>query len=453
MTTEKFCDYINKNIGIRAAYCYYNLNDVLFEEYEKCLFRKRQEFSIIDKAPDGTLYERVFSCINYKRYGFLWQEIMAVSEKHGVFSRNCFYTSYGLNSELHVYGFQNENYPGSYWIKSIPFEDYMGISEINPEKVYSTDLFTLDDIIKLDPTLKYCAYHSNYNIRAADYIRLYRLYPIAEMLMKLNLTQMITEKALAIITGNKHLQKWIYRNSEKINKMAFTTAYNAYKKDADPQEYANALYQRAKIGRFLAFGDKALYKKVLRYTTRESMYSYIHNKKTVNVAAYCDYLQAVDWLQLDLSDTKVLFPRCFRKLHDDYTAQYSAHTNKELNGKMLASAEKYLFLEWSDGIYKTICAKSKDELIKEGSTLHHCVGRMDYDKRQASEESIICFLRRCDNAGEPYVTVEVGIYGGRPEVRQCYGDKDAVIHDVDDFVKRWMKHTRKVFLKTKKQVA
>ncbi len=454
MTQNEFADFINKNMDVLPEKNNQSLDEILYWNYKKCSFRKRQEYSLIDRAPDGSLFERIFSCIEYKREGFKWQEIMAISEKYGTFSRNCFYTSYGLQSGVHVYGFRGEEYKGNCvegYVDPIAYQDFMEESDIEPEKVYSTDLFTINDMIGLDNSLKYCAWHNNFNIRASAYIRIYRLYPIAEMLMKLNLTKMITEKALKVITGNKKLQKWIYHNAGKLKYTAFNTAYNAFKKNADPAEYKELLRSRSKLGRSLSFTDKKLYKQVLKYTTREAMYEYI-TKKNVNASSYCDYLKAADWLKLDFSDTKILFPRCFRKLHDNYTKQYAAHKNAELDGKMSAVAQRYNFLEWTDGTYKTVCAKTKQELITEGSTLAHCVGRMDYDRRQADGISIICFLRRCDKTDVPYVTVEVGL-SGTLEVRQCYGYQDSVVHDVDDFVKRWMKHARAAFTKVKRQAA
>jgi hypothetical protein len=451
MNSTEFLDFVNQNMRNIN-----NIEDELYYRYNKCSFRKRQEFSVIDKDSDGSLYERIFSCIDYKRDGFKFQEIMAISEKHLPLSRNCFYTYYGFQNGLHVYGFRGENYRGSSsgygYIDPVEYCDFMEESDIEAKKVYSIDMFTIDDIITLDSSLKYCAYHENFDIRAAEYIRLYRLYPIAEMLMKLNLTQMITEKALAIITGNRQLQKWIYHNSTELKRIAFATAYNAYKKKANPKKYAKAISERAKIGRTLSFSDKTLYKKLLRYTTREAVYKYITTKKNVNSASYCDYLKAADWLKLDFSNTKVLFPRCFKKVHDDYTKQYSAHLNEALNEKMAAVADMYSFLEWTDGTYRTICARTKQELIDEGSALDHCVGCMGYDKKQAEGKSVIVFLRQCSNTTNPYVTVEVKITG-RPDVQQCYGLKDRKVPEVDDFVKRWMKHTCAAYNKSKKKVA
>lgn len=37
-------------------------------------------------------------------------------------------------------------------------------------------------------------------------------------------------------------------------------------------------------------------------------------------------MTACDWLHLDFADTKVLFPKDFQTMHDDYTAQYAEYT-------------------------------------------------------------------------------------------------------------------------------
>lgn len=108
--------------------------------------------------------------------------------------------------------------------------------------------------------------------------------------------------------------------------------------------------------------------------------------------------------------------------------------------RMKDMADRFSFLSdfRADGYYVFV-ATSKDELIDEGFALHHCVGRMDYDKRQADGQSVICFLRRESAPDVPYVTVEVKV-SDRLSVSQCYGDRDRVIPEVDGFVKGWMKY-------------
>lgn len=59
-----------------------------------------------------------------------------------------------------------------------------------------------------------------------------------------------------------------------------------------------------------------------------------------------------------------------------------------------------------------IVAKSKYDLINEGEKLHHCVGKMDYDKRQAEGQSIICFIRKNDDKEIRKMDVKIKVFEG-----------------------------------------
>ena len=86
-------------------------------------------------------------------------------------------------------------------------------------------------------------------------------------------------------------------------------------------------------------------------------------------------------------------------------------------------AKKYLPLErMKDEDYIIIIAKTPNQLVKEGSTLHHCVGRMNYDQRFIREESLIFFVRNEQTPEIPFVTIEYSLKTRK--VLQCYGDHD-----------------------------
>lgn len=145
-------------------------------------------------------------------------------------------------------------------------------------------------------------------------------------------------------------------------------------------------------------------------------------------------------------------------MHDDYTAQYAEYTKDvemkkhlQLSKKMLDTAKKFSFLgAFKDDLYSVFVARSKGDLISEGEKLHHCVGRMDYDKRQADGTSVICFIRKNGELETPFVTAEIKIGDSRLSVNQCYGDKDSVVHEVDEFVDSWMRFANREYRKIKK---
>lgn len=431
------------------------LEDVLREKMGTENFHANLSyFSWLDYDTEIGIIEEVYGA-KWNKKGFNIQKLFVIpaDKKYCPLSKNCYYETGGCGAGFHSYGYDGKD--GRYYGYMNGFK----FSEIETERVSRKELFDLDRILWLDSSLKYCAYKSGNGIYAIDYIGLYKKYPICEMLMKLGIKRMWSEKALDFITKNKDFQKWLFKNADKVSDMAFQTARNAFKKNAsgDPQDYLRSLKYRIQCGKDVRFTNEAVYKKALKYATQEKLSDYI---KDNNIASesYGDYLTACDWLHLDFADTKVLFPKDFKTMHDDYTAQYAEYTRiekekeykkkyAELTEKMKQQAEKFAFLSsFKDSSYCVIVAKSKFDLINEGEKLHHCVGRMDYDKRQAEGQSIICFIRKNDNIETPFATAEIKI-GNSLTVNQCYGDRDRTVPEVQDFVSAWIKYSNKQYKK------
>lgn len=385
------------------------------------------------------------------------QKLMAVPEREDVapLIRNCWYGT-GMAAGLHSYGYTKQDCK---WYGYDKWFDFMD-ERFPVEKCWSYELFGLERLVELDESLKWCAYDSwNFNGSCIQYIRLYRKHPqTVEMLMKARIPRMLTEKAVAKISEDRRFAYWLMKNRDNVRHMAYKTAHDAYRKNpnGDPWDYQRSLEYRMQCGRESAFRNKEVYRKALKFATQERIAEYI--RANTNRESYGDYLVACDWLRLDLSDTKVLFPHDFRAMHDLYTEQYAQHIREEMAEderlkaegalmerimtakRMKDVADRFSFLSdfKADG-YCILVASSKDELIDEGFALHHCVGRMDYDRRQADGNSVICFLRRESAPDVPYVTVEVKV-SDRLSVNQCYGDRDRVVPDVQGFVKDWMKY-------------
>ena len=404
-------------------------------------------FSWLDFDSKIGIIEEVFGA-KWNKKGFAVQKLFVIpADKHQcALSKNCFYITGGCGSGFHSYGYDHKDSRWYYYQSEYDF------TAIETERVNRKELFDLSRILWLDDSLKYCAYKSGNGIYAIDYIGLYRKYPICEMLMKLGIKRMWSEKALSFITENKDFQKWLFKNADKVSDMAFQTAKNAFKKNpnGNPADYQSSLKCRIEAGKEASFDNKAVYKKALKYATQERISQYIR-EKDISKQSYGDYLTACDWLRLDFSDTKVMFPNDFESMHDNYTAQYAEYNRQEeekrvkkefaeLSEKMLATAEKFSFLgDFKDDLFSVVVAKSKLDLINEGEKLHHCVGRMDYDQRQADGKSVICFIRKNTELEKPFVTAEIKIGEAKLSVSQCYGERDTVVHDVDGFVNKWLK--------------
>lgn len=438
MNKRQFIKYINSlpDASWKIGYELYTRSRTIY----KSLFESNEETGI---------YERVFACRNTKRYGFQVQEVMLVSEKYGTFYKNCYFIDCGMSYGLHAYGWDGNDCYAYY--TTFSYMDKFEEAEFDEARVYRSQYIDMNNIVRLDSSLKYCAFEKNFDIGAIDYFRLYRKYPVCEMLMKMHIYRMFNERALEVISSDKLLQRWIYRNSAQLHDMAFQTAYNAYRKNKEPKKYATSISNKIHIGKLLRYySDKEAFKKLLEVQSADKLTQYMQEQH-IEYGPYIDYISACIFLHLDLSLAKVAFPKNFAKMHDDYTGQQNAELNKKVNAEMKITAEKYTCLEYCDDKYKVVVAKNKKELITEGEKLHHCVGRMGYDQKQASGNTVICFVRKRSSPNTPYVTVEVDCK--TLKVLQCYGDHDNVVHKVDDFVKDWIQNAKAVNKKLQRKVA
>lgn len=444
----------------------FSFREVVDEEYDFNITGRQCCFALMEKDPYAGLCEVVYAIHYNKRSGRNeFQKIMVIPERRSVpLIRNCYYRWGGMAQGFYVYGFDGKGRRCSdFDFAYSPDFDFMD-EDFPLERIYYNESYIDARVLaELDPSLQYCAYDGESGVKVVDYIRLYRKHPkVCEMLMKYKLYRFINEKAIEMLESNLAFLRWVARNAREISSshMAPRTAFNAYKKNpsGDPSDYAHSLACRCAVGREIAFSNKEVYHKALKYATQERILRY-QEEQNISSQSYGDYLIACDWLRLDFSDTKVLFPHNFREMHDNYTTQYfewvsNQEKNKAkkeaatLNLRMASMAKKFAFLgDFSlDGIC-VVVAKSKMELIDEGAALHHCVGKMGYDKRQARGESIICFIRKTDEPFTPYVTAEVKVTAQQLRIVQCYGDRDKQVPELAGFTAAWMKAVNKEYRK------
>lgn len=422
-------------------------------------------YSVLKEDRICGLYEVVYAAKLSRGYPVVQiQEILVFpgqDKKLPSLSKNCYYNMGGMAAGLHVYGWDRKGIKASWYHGAMEYSsDTLYESDITSSMIHRLELFTLEDIIAMDPALKYCAYVPNNGyIRLPEYIDVYRKHSIAEMFMKLGLYWMISSKNLEKIKGNRTFLKWLFKWQKSIQKkrISFTHAYNSFKKnpECDPADYCSSLKYRIECGKKLAQGNRKIYSEVIRYTTQEKLVGWLDDNR-IGSATYLDYIEAALWLKLDLSDTKNLFPRNFNELHDEYCGQYARYKEEErikavqveaekernrqklLCDMMRKTAERAEFLQMELNGYCVMVAKDKGDLIEEGAAMENCVGKMSYDRRQADGESVICFIRRIEDPGTSYITAEVQLKGGL-KIKQFYGRKNKVVPEMEWFKEEWMK--------------
>lgn len=411
------------------------------------------------------LYEVVYG-VNKTTRGIRYQRLLMIPEEGQLLLRNCYF-GWGMSSGFHSYGYDKKDKKFSYGevlYYSDEFDE--AVSDFPISKVYRELLTTQEEITKLDSSLRYACYTYNCSVEPIEYFRIYKAFPKqAEMLMKFRLYRMISKNNCDRLSREPRFHKWLERHHQNLWGVAFQTAFNSWKKNPEcsVRDYETSLSYRIMCGKEVSQRNKPVYEKALKHTTQERLYEW-QKENHIKSASYMDYLVACDWLKLDFSDTKVLFPRNFQEVHDNYTAQYgewkreqdrieeeriraerekrNAEEMRTLGERLRATSDKFSFLSYGNGGYLVLVAKSKQDLIDEGSALGHCVGRMDYDKRMANGKEVICFIRKKEEPSKPFVTAQV-IVGDSLRVNQCYGYKDSIVPEVNEFKEQWMQYANK----------
>ena len=277
------------------------------------------------------------------------------------------------------------------------------------------ETFDIDDIIALDDSLKYCAYNKTM-CNVIFYITKYRKCPKLEMLSKLDFSRLDENEEILKQLEDKHFCKWLFNQSAKMTQYErrYTAGRDvllAYKRNIDILElqHENAIRSRYREIWSIAKLDKD---RTIKYLL----------KNDISVSSYIDLIRAVKFLKLDLTDTKNIYPKDFKYWHDYYVKLYGASLNAETDNKISAVAKKYESLLKPLPKLTLLMPTKTDDFIKEGDSLHHCVGRMGYNTKMANDETIIIFVRKSEKVEKPYVTMEYDPHSKK--IKQLYAEFD-----------------------------
>ena len=304
-------------------------------------------------------------------------------------------------------------------------------------------------ILEHFPEYKFSAIDRFTGIDVFKYLRLYEQYPQIEYLTKLGLHNIAMSTQILRLCGkDKNFRKWIAKNRQDIvlSDYYVSSIIKAYKTGKSIYEINNFAKRKIKFDHADRMDNvKALVKKEVG-----KFLDYIEKQNT-NFYSYRDYLDACQYLGLDMDEEKNRYPHDFKRWHDIRIDEYRSakalkdeQERKEFYDKFAAVATKYLELEYDkQSAYIAIIAQKPSDLVHEGELLHHCVGRMGYDQKFAREESLIFFIRTKEEPEKPLVTVEYSLKNKK--VLQCYGDHDSKPDDgVMEFVnKKWLPYANR----------
>lgn len=398
----------------------------------KLPLKKSTEQYILEHAPEkgtecysiiqnykGKILERVFAVRIFRKKP-QYQEVIRRIEGNGlVLSRNMYFT----NCSGYVIVWSNSK-PSGYYFNMECFNEWYAYDQCYFHK-YSVNLYTLKDLIELDPSLKYCAWngeHNNQNL--IDYVTIYRKYPEIEMLSKLGLDRLIYNQNVLNKLKDKKFQKYLCKCGGNHNTTGKDILYGfnhnmtleqALKRQAENIKKKRIDKQAAEILEKYPQLDKERLKKYLSKYFEQKGYF-------ISIRSYLDMLEAEIYLHLDITEEKNAFPHDFEYWHNHYTNQLKLSKNKLIDEGIAAQTVKYQKLEKEVEDLKLILATSTEDLINEGQALEHCVGRMSYNEKMAKGESLILFVRKKEDKETPFVTMEYD--PNKKKILQLYGFKD-----------------------------
>ena len=332
--------------------------------------------------------------------------------------------SYFAPEDFNVWGYENKA---------------MGITShlLNPEKIFEVDKY------------EHCGYSRQQDL--LEYIRLYEKYPEVEYFGKLGL-----KASTALINKCKkdhQFIRFLRDNVEDANRYGTQATIFAYgnKIDIKTAYYALAIKRRAEK-------ETAFVKGSGTKVDRVRLYNYIVDNE-IGFYNYRDYWNAMRNIGLDLNDTKNIFPRDFKRMHDLRIEQYRAmqakadkEERKKLNKRIAEAAELFAAYAIQRGEYSVIFPHTTRDFKREGNELDHCVGKMGYEKKMADGKCLIAFIRKSAEIDKPYVTVEYLL--DSKKVSQIYGIHDSRPEQpVIDFVNDWARTLTKELKQKEKKYA
>lgn len=218
--------------------------------------------------------------------------------------------------------------------------------------------------------------------------------------------------------------------------------------------------------------DKMSPQQVINYIEKQRAAGYQYRTVPEVLGQWGDYLSMCKAQNKNMDDEMVYKPRDLKLRHDQAVTDANQlqivkemERNKEVRAaeakkmrEKYPQAEKNLEdirarYEYENAEYIIIVPHDLVEIIEEGQALHHCAGATErYFDRIESRETYICFLRRVEQPGIPFYTIEVEPSGTIRQHRS-YMDEEPGIEEIRGFLREWQKELKKRLTEKDKQLA
>ena len=145
--------------------------------------------------------------------------------------------------------------------------------------------------------------------------------------------------------------------------------------------------------------------KISKLSTIHQLLKYI-KKNDIRFSDYRDYISMATKLNWNINDQFILFPRHFKQSHDQAQSLIKVketYKENQIIKKMYQDLNKQL--SFNNEEYSIRLPMSAKEIVREGHTLHHCVG--NYIQNVVKGRTLILFIRKKDDPHNPYYTLEL----------------------------------------------
>lgn len=173
------------------------------------------------------------------------------------------------------------------------------------------------------------------------------------------------------------------------------------------------------------------------------------DENKINRFDYRDYIQQCKKLKYNLCDTAYSMPHDFAEMHGRVSLLIKYKADKEIRQRFVENYDSRKCLEFS---YKNLFIRqpsSYDEIVIEGTSLHHCVG--GYADRHSKGTLTIMFIREQDRPDKPFYTVEVSKGGKVIQVRGLRNCDPTP--EVEEFMIHYKAYINKIYKKKEKKTA
>ena len=331
--------------------------------------------------------------------------------------------------------------------------DYKNLSGMNNMTMHAGKTYRGNLDFLQDTDLKYAmipeALIQNDYENMQEYIGAYRRYPMLEMLTKLGMWNirhhvLMHWRYTSILNPDGKTPAEVFRITKKrfadlkrrngnlqLLEMYQLEKEVGYQFSEDEENVVNRLG--------LSFNEMTM---VLQYAKPVKLMNYIEKQMKVvgadyvgrtdklyeTVTMYVDYIRMCVTNDRDMTNPHKIYPAELEAAHDrEYVrmnknrseAEKKEKNRKNPNIKKDAAGYNRQY-RYQNEKYIIRAPKDAAEILEEGLTLDHCVGRMGYIEAMNRHETVILFLRKKKAKNMPYYTLEVK----NGTIKQAYGKSD-----------------------------